>query len=488
MPQQSTIREMYAKGIGVTEIARVLKVDRKTVYRYINQADFSPKPPVRPERASKLDPYKGAIEGWLEDDRGNFPKQRHTVRRIKERLEEEYGFVCPYGTVSDYVRKKARRPEARRQSLDLVWQPGCAQADFAQADCVVDGEKVRCHYLVLSFPFSNMGFAQVFLGETGECFCEGLQDIFCHVGGVPPVIVFDNATGIGQRVRSQFVETDLFSRFRAHMGFEARYCSPDSGQEKGSVERKVAFLRTELFVPVPSFDDIEAFNAGLLGRCAFQEAETHYAKHVPQGELFARDCAAMLSLPAKRFEAVRFEVMVADGWGNVRIEGRHTYSSVPGQAGTDTIVGIGAHTVTLVDMGGNVLAAHRRRFGKQYTESIDATCHLRLLASRPGGWRNSRLRDEMPAPVVAHLDALGRDALRRNLRLLADAAGRSGPDATLGALGILASEHAGLPDFFQVGVLAARIAGFGLDTEPIGGADLSCYDTVFLGGGTDGDR
>jgi transposase len=226
---------LHAKGLAVAEIARIVNCDRKTVYNCIGRDDFSPTPPTKAARASMLDPYREVIESWLEEDKTGFSKQRHTIQRIKERLEEECGFECKYATLSDFIRKNGLRRQVRAHaSLDLVWQPATAQADFGQADCVIGGQRMRMHYLVLSFPYSNMGFVQAFLGETAECVCQGLTDIFHHIGGVPHTIVFDNATGIGKRIHGQFVEGDLFSRLRAHYRFDARYCNPASGWEKGN--------------------------------------------------------------------------------------------------------------------------------------------------------------------------------------------------------------------------------------------------------------
>ena len=483
MSQVLTIREKHCNGESVSEIAKALNIDRKTVVRYISQEDFSPKPPIKQSRPSKLDPYREIIESWLSEDSIGFKKQRHTDRRIQERLKDECGFECPYATISDYVRKNnLRKANTTRISLDLFWDPGIAQADFGQADFIISGTRLRCHYLVLSFPYSNIGYTQVFLGEAGECICQGLKDIFTHIGKVPTMIIFDNATGIGKLKSRVFCESELFSLFKAHYRFKTRYCNPASGWEKGNCERKVSFLRNQLFVPVPKLEDLKAYNAGLLKRCSFQESQTHYAKGISQGTLFESDFKAMAELPSKPFEAVRYELLVADGYGHVTVDTNHLYSSVPAAAGKELIVGIGAYKVTVLDLAGEVLAEHNRQFSKQRTENIDPASQLGLLAKRPRGWRNSRIRSQIPESVVAHLDAQDADGLRRDLRLLHESCQRSGLSATLDALDILASEYAGFPDFFQVGVLAARIADLGLDALPVGGADLSCYDEIFLGG------
>ena len=66
-----------------------------------------------------------------------------------------------------------------------MWEPGIAQADFGEADVVVQGVRTRVHVLVVTFPYSNARYAAALPGETSECVCEGLRHIFKHVGLAP---------------------------------------------------------------------------------------------------------------------------------------------------------------------------------------------------------------------------------------------------------------------------------------------------------------
>lgn len=473
---------MHARGDSVSEIARTLSIDRKTVYRYIEKDDFSPEPPTKTPGPSKLDPYKPIIDGWLEADRGAFHKQRHTISRIQARLEQEHGFICGHTIIQSYVRS-ARTKQHDEGRLDQVWTPGSAQIDFGEADCEIDGELIRCHYLVVSFPHSNMGYLQVFRSECAECVCEGLSAIFYHIGGVPHTLVFDNATGVGKKIKREVIETKLFSSFRAHHLFEVRFCNTASGWEKGNVERKVALLRNELLVPVSKFSDIEVFNESLLVQCVFQERRIHYSKDKPIGTLFAEDAKTLFSLPPKPFDVVRYETYTSDGWGNVCVDGRHTYSTTPDNARTATIAAIRAHTVGFLTTEGQELSVHTRMFGNTKTKSVNPAQSIRLLSKRPGGWKNSRLRLALPSAVITYLDAYTHAELRRDLSLLADACEKNGYDTAMEALSIIIEHAKGAPSFFEVGVLAARIANFGIDTPPDTGADLNLYDEAFLGGG-----
>ena len=104
--------------------------------------------------------------------------------------------------------KKKKEDNQCKGSQELIWEPGDAQADFGEADFYEGIQCVRRKYLALSFPYSNDGYLQIFGGETAECVCQGLKDIFEYIGGVPTKIVFDNATGVGRRIKDSLKDPD----------------------------------------------------------------------------------------------------------------------------------------------------------------------------------------------------------------------------------------------------------------------------------------
>lgn len=79
MPTVNSIRQQRRDGFSISDIAKMNGVSRDTVYKYLAQDDFSPRPPARRSAPSKLDPYKPIIRQWLEDDARNWRKQRHTA-------------------------------------------------------------------------------------------------------------------------------------------------------------------------------------------------------------------------------------------------------------------------------------------------------------------------------------------------------------------------------------------------------------------------
>ena len=477
MSQINYIRDLKRMGYGISEIHKRTGVDPKTIRKYLEQDDFSPTPPVAKSRSSIVTPYIDIITEWLEEDQKHWHKQRHTAKRIHERLVEEYGFTGSYDSVQKYVQK-IRRDIQAKGTQELVWEPGCAQVDFGEADFYEDTVCVRRKYLTVSFPYSNDGYSQVFRGETAECVCQGLQDIFNYIGGVPNLLVFDNATGVGRRVLDKVTETDLFSRFRAHHGFQIRFCNPRAGYEKGNVENKVGTNRRNLFVPVPAYHDIEEYNRQLLDLHVGKASENHYKKGTVIADLFEEDQKHFLPLPAKQFNVCRYESYKADGYGKICVDGRHFYSTCPENHHKRVMVGIRAHYIDILTPGGEVLVRHRRQYGENRTDTIDSSTSLDMLAKNIGAWNNSCFRKDAPDLIREYIDGQSRIERKNSIRLLGDLSKQYGYETAIAALEMAIQNHSVHKS--DAAILAARISGYGINTPPEPGPSLSVYDAAFL--------
>lgn len=269
MPIQQDIRRYDRQGMPHARIARELGVHRGTVAKYAGQEDCSPQPKRDRRFGRKTDAYAALIDQMLEADRMMPRKQRHTARRIFDRLVAEHGFDGSYSVVRRYVKEWR---ETNRESSDgylrLEWDPGVMQVDFGVALADVAGVERTVHFLVATLPYSNMRYAVAMPGENAECLCSGLSMVFERMGGVPSVLVMDNATGAGHRDRDGEVTlTHVFASFASHHRMEVRFCNPYSGNEKGNVENAVGFLRRNLMVPKPAAESFEQLTRLLLERC-----------------------------------------------------------------------------------------------------------------------------------------------------------------------------------------------------------------------------
>ena len=478
------IRRRARRGEPIAAIARAVGVSEPTARKYARMDDLSPEPPRRRKPESEvLAPYEGTIDSWLDDDCRNWRKQRHTATRVYVRLRDEEGYTGSYSTVQRYVKRRREemaRERDRRDAegfLTLRWLPGEVQVDFGEADFRVRGVVTRGRYLTVTFPHSNVGLTQVFWGETSECVCQGLRNVFEFVGGVPRRAVFDNATEVGRRVGPEVRLSELFRRFSAHYGLDYTFTNPYSGNEKGNVENKVGCHRRNLFVPVPSFHDVRAFNDRLLGDCLDLSAgKRHYRLGTPELELFGEDRAALSPLPEAPFSCVRWETRRCSKQGTFTLGGVHRYSAGPAYARREVAVALGAFDVTVCDCGtGEVVAAYDREWGEAPTDSSDPTLQLRLLCMRPAGWRDSSVRASLPAELVSFLDGEPADRLHADLRVLRDESSERGWAAAVEGM-LRAVRATGSIDRATVAVSAARAQAGDERVEYDELVDLGVYD------------
>ena len=271
LDMMNDIRSMDAESVPRAEIARRLGVSRNTVAKHADTEDMSP---AAPEPAPRSRPALAGHEAWvesvLESDLGAPRKQRHTAKRVYGRLVAERGYEGSCSTVRRFVAdwRRSRASGGGEGYLELEWAPGACQVDFGNFRAVVAGEALDLKLLVLSPPNSNERQCAALRSETAECLCAGLGEVFGRWGRAPRVMVPDNATEAGRRLRGTVVESRLFSQFRGHYRFEARFRDPYSGNEKGSEQNAVGFLRRNLLVPVPSVGSMAELNAMLADGCA----------------------------------------------------------------------------------------------------------------------------------------------------------------------------------------------------------------------------
>ncbi|WP_434614631.1 IS21 family transposase [Arthrobacter sp. A5] len=476
MSVQENIRRLDSQGVPVREIARRLGISRDSVAKYADREDFSPVPPAPLARpgGSVLTGFEHIIQGWLGEDQRRNRKQRHTAKRIFDRLVDEHGFTGTYSPVQRFVKKwTARNRQAGEGFTELVWPAGTVQVDFGQAEAIIAGIRQILHILVVTFPFSNMRFVQAYRGETAECVSHGLRRVFEHAGAVPRQMVFDNATGIGRRVGTKVVETKLFGAFKLHYRSESRYCNPYSGHEKGNVENAVGFLRRNFMVPEPEAATLAGLNEVLLARCDALATTTHYRKGLSVGELFAHDVSASLALPGVAFDPVRYESRKADKTGNILIDG-NTYAAGPAFHSRNLTVGLRHDVVQILDEHSAPVRSFPRAFGHQAQTIFEPASLVPLLVTKPGAWGHSPLRALVTDPVRDWLDKATVKDRRRLLSAVDAASGSAGFDAAMQAADTLI-QRGDEPDMAALGMLARRLAH---GTEPAAAnVDLSIYDT-----------
>ena len=246
----------------------------------------------------------------------------------------------------------------------MEWAPGSAQVDFGQARAVVAGVERVVHFLAVSFPYSNMRWVVALPGETSECVCQGLLEVFERTGMAPGVVVFDNATGVGHRNSDgTAARTRLFSLFCAHYGFEPRFRDPYSGHEKGSVENAAGFAGRDLMVPVPSAESFRAPARVWLDACERIAGSDHCRHGVPVRELFEAEKDHMPPLPGVGFDPCDWRSVKADKTGIVVIDANR-YLAGPRWRSMRLQAGVRVFEIELRGPDGGHIVTLERAWGK----------------------------------------------------------------------------------------------------------------------------
>ena len=146
-------RAVFVEGISRREAARRFGLARKTVRKML---EFSVPPGYRrqqPVQRPKLAPYLGIIEQILHGDARQPRKQRHTAKRIFERLRAEHSYTGGYTIIKDYVREQ--RLQHQEMFVPLFHPPGDAQVDFGEAEVIIGGLQQTAHFFVMDLPHSD---------------------------------------------------------------------------------------------------------------------------------------------------------------------------------------------------------------------------------------------------------------------------------------------------------------------------------------------
>lgn len=335
--QIQAIRDAFVAYAGnISRVSRACGVARATV-RAALARDYSA--PRRVKRR-RNDVYDDAIESLLRENMVElraFRKNRLTAKRIFQLLKQNNS--CNLSLRS--IQRKTKRlrskigAENAQSALFLASPAGHAQIDFGEILAEIDSKKQRLNLLICAFPHSNAAFAVVMPSQDRASLFEGLMKIFATLGGVPPVLRFDNLTPAVAKIEGRARRlTHDFERFMLHYGFKSEFCNPASGNEKGTVESKVKYIRQNFFVPAPKFSTLDALNAALATWCINDMARIHYRFRAQISALFADDSASLLPLPKSPFLIDEITVAHSDKRGFVLFDKNKYFVGVPLQSVT----------------------------------------------------------------------------------------------------------------------------------------------------------
>ena len=375
-------RRVLVDGLSKRAACRAYDLHWDTLTKILEH----PEPPgyrrTAPRPRPKLDPFLGVLHQILEDDRKAPRKQRHTARRIFERLRDEHGYTGGLTIVKQAVA--AWRTRSAEVFVPLAHPPGEAQVDFGTAEVLLEGQPTTVALFVMTLPYSDAIFVRAFPRECTEAFLEGHVRAFAFFGGVPRRISYDNSRIAVARItgsRSRKV-TDAFFRLKSHHLFESHFCLVRQPNEKGHVETLIGFARRSFLVPVPVVHGgFEALNADLRRRCREDLARRPWGKPASKAGLLAEEQPVLLPLPGESFVAARVESRWVDSLSLVSFDANQY--SVPTEFAHHHVTVVASVDSVRIVAGDRVAAVHARCWDRERV-FYDPVHYLAVLERKPG--------------------------------------------------------------------------------------------------------
>jgi transposase len=397
MVDKEYIRKKHLiEGWSIRKISRNLGTARQTVRKALDNADIPVYNLTKQKPSPVLDPYKDIILNWLEEDKSAPRKQVHTARRIYDRLVDEYGFTGGESTVRRYVRLLKQSQVEMFIPLTASWGEQ-AQVDWGKAKIDIAGNLTEVSLFCLRMKSSLVPFVWASPTEKLEAFMEGHKRAFEWLGGVPETLVYDNPkTAVTKILKGPYREEHkVFSSLKALYLFDSDFCNPASGNEKGTVENLVKYVRRNALVPVPKVNSITELNQILINWCEKQrmrrqkdwEQEQMALRELPS---VAFKCSVTKMVSSSRLLLFQFD--------------RNCYS-VPAYYGNRSLrIEASVDRIEVYDSS-NLITTHERLYSRG-EKVMKLEHYLPILKDKPRAAKNALVVRKLPE---AYQD------LRRNL-------------------------------------------------------------------------
>lgn len=384
-----TAHRVYGKNIS--ELSRITGHSRNTVKKAIRGEPWGYR-----EREKQpfpvLGPHLTTIDSWLEGDKNQPKKQRHTARRIYNRLVAEYGYAGGESTVRRYVKQAKLHLGLDGAGVFVPGDPEAAfeaEVDWGTATAIIAGKRITIKFLCIRSKYSGKYFVRAYPCERQQAFFDAHLHAFQFFGGIFSVLIYDNLTTAVRKVLQgrNRVEQESFRKFRAYHNFEARFTNRNAGNEKGGVEGLVGFVRRNSMVPVPEASSLEELNARLLKECQGYGSHTVDGREGSVNELHEREKKYLLNMPETVFNNQQVLTCKVDKFATVIVD-KNRYSVPTFYAGHEVSVLLGVNSVDIY-LKRRKLASHTRLYGNNKWQ-LDPDHYLDLLQKRPMAFNSAR--------------------------------------------------------------------------------------------------
>ncbi len=402
----SVIRRWHRReGLTIREIVRRTGISRNTIRKYLANGVVEPRYPKR-KSASRLDSLATTLAGWLTAQSSQGRKQRKSLRQMHADLKQ-LGYSGSYDRVAAFARIWRRNAQERLRTagrgtfVPLAFAPGEAfQFDWSEETAMIDGLRVKLQVAQFKLCYSRAFVLRAYPLQTHEMLFDAHNHAFTVLGGVPRRGIYDNMKTAVDRVRAGKLR-DVNARFAAlvsHYLFEAQFCNPAAGWEKGQIEKNVQDARRRLWHTAPGFESLAALNAWLEARCLALWNETAHPEQPSRtvAEVWMDERAELMPLP-RPFDGFVEHTKRVSPTCLVHVE-RNRYSVPASFANRPVSVRLYAERVVIAAEG-EILAEHTRLIARSHLPGrtvYDWRHYLSVLQRKPGALRNGAPFTQLP--------------------------------------------------------------------------------------------
>lgn len=356
----------------------------------------------------QMDLYLELVKSWLIEDQKVHKKQRHTAKRIFQRLKEEHQFSGSYSTVRRTVRQLKDELQLDLKEAFIPSEPSKRQGsevDWGEAYIDLNQDRIKIYMFCMRSKFSGKIFVKLYPTMLQECFFNGHIEAFSYFGGIFEEIVYDNLKSAVKKVLTgaNRLEQTSFVAFRSYYCYTSLFCNIKKGSEKGGVEGCVGYARRNFLTPIPSCNSLEQINASLLEKCFSRDLEQTKGQTSSIGELFAQEKKQLLSLPSKPYNNYKLIETKVDNFLTVAVN-TNRYSVPESYVEKKVSIELGLYDLRITH-NNRLIAEHVREFERNKW-ILDPWHYMALLHKKSRAFKGSRILTEIEknwSPVVKKL-------------------------------------------------------------------------------------
>jgi len=396
----------FRQGMPIREITRRTGLSRNTVRKYLASGVVEPRYPRR-KTPSKLDDYEHTLTSWLFRESRRHRKQRRSVRQLHSDLVQ-LGYTGSYDRVAAFARvwrqeqQEAKRTASKNTFIPLSFAPGEAfQFDWSEDYAMINGANTKLQIAHFKLSHSRAFFMRAYLLQSHEMLFDAHYHAFMAFGGVAERGIYDNMKTAVDKVGrgKQRTVNKRFQAMVSHYLFEAEFCNPAAGWEKGQVEKGVRDARHRIWQDAPAFKSLAELNHWLKARCTdlWQALPHPEDKRRTLYDYWQGEQEQLMAIPSAFDGFVEYTKRVTS---TCLITFEKNRYSVPASF-ANRVISLRVYAERLVIVAeANVVAIHDRVFTRDHSMTgktiYDWRHYLSVVQRKPGALRNGAPFNELP--------------------------------------------------------------------------------------------